>query len=166
VEEDISYEDAYNTIYVAKKVLDFCGLAGSAAQIQRLQKILLGGITLEKEQTLTELPPPDEVVMDFVGRHSELSALNQWLTSERSRRWALSGEGGKGKSAIAYTFARSVSRRSDHQLDAVLWMSAKRRRYVEGNTVLIDRPDFWDKSSAITTILGFFWRGVYRSKPG
>lgn len=156
VEEDISYEDAYNTIYVAKKVLDFCGLAGSASQIQRLQKILLGGITLEKEQTLTELPPPDEVVMDFVGRHNELSALNQWLASQRSRRWALSGEGGKGKSAIAYTFARSVSRRSDHQLDAVLWMSAKRRRYVEGKTVLIDRPDFWDKSSALTTILGFF----------
>lgn len=156
VTEDISYEDAYNTIYVAKKVLDFCGLAESAAQIQRSQKILLGGITFEEEQTLNDLPPPDEVVMDFIGRHSELSALNQWLMSQRSRRWALSGEGGKGKSAIAYTFARSVSRRNDHQLDGVFWMSAKRRRYVEGKTVLIDRPDFWDKSSAIATILGFF----------
>lgn len=156
VTEDISYEDAYNTIYVAKKVLDFCGLAKPAAQVQRLQKILIGGITFEEEQTLTDLPPPDEVVMDFVGRHAELSALNQWLISKRSRRWALSGEGGKGKSAIAFAFARSVSRRSDHHLDGVFWMSAKRRRFVEGKTVLVDRPDFWDKSSAIKTILGFF----------
>lgn len=156
VTEDISYEDAYNTIYVTKKILDFCGLAESAAQIQRSQKILVGGITFEEEQTLTDLPPPDEVVMDFVGRHSELTALNQWILSQRSRRWALSGEGGKGKSAIAYTFARSISRRNDHHLQGVFWMSAKRRRFVEGKTILIDRPDFWDKSSAIKTILGFF----------
>jgi tetratricopeptide (TPR) repeat protein len=156
VTEDISYDDAYNTIYVAKKVLDFCGLAESAAQIQRYQKILLGGLTFEKEQTLTDLPPRDEVVMDFVGRHSELSVLNQWLISQRSRRWALSGEGGKGKSAIAYAFASNVSKRNDHHLDGVFWMSAKRRRYVEGKTVLVDRPDFWDKCSAISAILGFF----------
>ena len=156
VTEDISYDDAYNTIYVAKKVLDFCGLAEAAAQIQRSQKILLGGLTFEKEQILTDLPPPDEVVMEFVGRHNELSVLNQWLMSQRSRRWALSGEGGKGKSAIAYAFASNVSKRKDHQLDGVFWMSAKRRRYVEGKTVLVDRPDFWDKCSAIAAILGFF----------
>ena len=156
VTEDISYDDAYNTIYVAKKILDFCGLPEAAAQIQRSQKILLGGLTFEKEQILTELPPPDEVVMEFVGRHSELSVLNQWLMSQRSRRWALSGEGGKGKSAIAYAFASNVSKRKDHQLDGVFWMSAKRRRYVEGKSVLVDRPDFWDKCSAIAAILGFF----------
>jgi len=156
VTEDISYEDSYNTIYIAKKILDFCALPEAAAKVQRLQKSLLGGFTFEDEQTLTDLPPPDEVVMDFVGRHSELSSLNDWLMSQRSRRWALSGEGGKGKSAIAFAFARSISRRNDHKLDGVFWMSAKRRRFVEGRSVLIDRPDFWDKHSAIKAILGFF----------
>jgi hypothetical protein len=35
-------------------------------------------------------------------------------------------------------------------------MSAKRRRFVEGTTVLVDRPDFYDKESAIKGILSFF----------
>jgi len=94
--------------------------------------------------------------MDFVGRHDELGALTEWLQTGATNRWALSGEGGKGKSAIAYVFARNVASSNDHGLDAVLWMSAKRRRFVEGKTILVDRPDFNDKDSAATAIITSF----------
>jgi tetratricopeptide (TPR) repeat protein len=158
--DDISYEDSWNVLYNARKILDFCSLPESSSQILRLQKTLLGGFSDEKEFILSDLPPPDEVVIDFVGRHSELATLNEWLSKHLSRRWALSGEGGKGKSAIAYAFAKSISGRDDHGLDGVFWMSAKRRRFVEGSTVLIDRPDFYNKETAIFAILRFF--GVER----
>ena len=158
--DDISYDDSWNVLYNARKILDFCSLPEASSQILRLQKTLLGGFSYDRESILSDLPPPDEVVIDFVGRHSELATLNEWLSKHLSRRWALSGEGGKGKSAIAYAFAKSISCRDDHGLDGVFWMSAKRRRFVEGSTVLIDRPDFYNKETAIFAILRFF--GVER----
>lgn len=156
ITDDISYDDSWNVLYNARKTLDFCSLPDASSQILRLQKTLLGGFSYDMESILSELPPPDEVVIDFVGRHSELSTLNEWLSNRTSRRWALSGEGGKGKSAIAYAFAKSVAGREDHGIDGVFWMSAKRRRFVEGSTVLIDRPNFYNKETAIFAILRFF----------
>jgi hypothetical protein len=41
-------------------------------------------------------------------------------------------------------------------LDAVLWISAKRRRFVEGQSIPVDRPDFHDKASAIHAIIQAF----------
>ena len=154
--DDISYDDSGHVLYTARKILDFCSLPEASSQILRLEKTLLGGLSYDNESILSDLPPPNEVVIDFVGRHSELATLNKWLSKNLSRRWALSGEGGKGKSAIAYAFARSISGRDDHGLDGVFWMSAKRRRFVEGSTVLIDRPDFYNKETAIFAILRFF----------
>ncbi|MCC7087251.1 MAG: hypothetical protein IT427_19790 [Pirellulales bacterium] len=156
VTDDINYDDSANVLYCARKVLDFCELPEASAQILRLQATLLGGITQDSQRILAVLPPPDEVVMDFVGRHRELALLSDWLSDKQARRWALSGEGGKGKSAIAYAFARSVASRDDHGLESIIWMSAKRRRFIEGQTVLVDRPDFFDKATAVCAILRAF----------
>ncbi len=156
VGDDIGFEDATQVLYSARKALDFCLLPDASTQILRLQSTLLGGYSSDEAKTYSKFPPDDEVVLGFVGRHRELSVLNEWLTTEKSKRWALSGEGGRGKSAIAYIFGKSVARRMDHGLEAVFWMSAKRRRFVEGAAVLIDRPDFFDKASAIENILRFF----------
>lgn len=156
VTDDIDFEDSTHVLFCARKVLDFCGLPEASAQVISLQSALLGGIAAEPDKILAVLPPADEVVMDFVGRHNELAKLNEWLDGKVSRRWALSGDGGKGKSSIAYAFARSVAARDNHNLDAVIWMSAKRRRFIEGETVLVDRPDFYDKQSASKTILNCF----------
>lgn len=156
VTDDISFADATMVLYNARKVLDICGKSEATAQILRLNATLLGGFTNAPEAVLTCLPPPDEVVMDFVGRHAELRDLRDWLYSGKSRRWALSGDGGKGKSAIAFAFAKSLAPTTDHNLDAILWISAKRRRFIEGATALVDRPDFTDKASALSAILRCF----------
>jgi tetratricopeptide (TPR) repeat protein len=155
VTEDINYEESAQVLYCARKILDFCALPEASAQILRLQSTLFGGFSSDPPKIFVALPPADEVVMDFVGRHGELAALYDWLKTT-TKRWALSGDGGKGKSAIAYTFGQSVGSRDDHGLDAVLWISAKRRRFVEGSIVLVDRPDFYDKASAIRAIISFF----------
>jgi tetratricopeptide (TPR) repeat protein len=150
---DFSFEDSANVLYCARKVLDFCELPEPADQILKSERRLHGGVRLIEDQVYTCLPPEDEVVHDFIGRHVELTALNRWFENPRAKRWALSGDGGKGKSAIAYSFARSLSARVDTGIDAVLWISGKRRRFVEGQTIVVDRPDFHDLDTAIRGII-------------
>jgi len=156
VSDDINYDESVQVLFCARKVLDFCSCPDASSEVLKLQGKLLGGYSGDREKTYTLLPPADEVVMDFVGRHGELKRLRDWLSNNVSQRWALSGEGGKGKSAIAYAFAKNISQTDDHGLDAVVWISAKRRRFVEGATVMVDRPDFHDKSTAILAILSAF----------
>ena len=152
ITDDIEFDDAYNTLFCARKALDFCELSAESEQVINAQTRLLGGINAEESLIVTVMPPDDEVVVDFVGRQSDLEALSKWFDSD-SKRFALSGEGGLGKSAIAYSFAKSVSRRKDHDMEAVIWLSAKQRRFIEGRTVQVGRPDFYDKNSAICKII-------------
>ena len=49
-----------------------------------------------------KMPPSDVLVQRFIGREAELLDLWTWLTDPDSRRWSLVGDGGKGKSALAY----------------------------------------------------------------
>ena len=99
------------------------------------------------------LPSRETVVVDFVGREQELAALRAWFDEPRSALWALAGDGGKGKSAIAYTFAREIQRRAPAPFQIVLWLSAKKRRFLEGTTTEIDSPDFHDLETALSQVL-------------
>lgn len=150
---DFNFEDSANVLYCARKVLDLCKLEEPASQILKLERKLLGGIYFLEDQVVTSLPHEDEIVTHFVGRHRELLELNRWFGNAHLKRWALSGEGGKGKSAIAYSFARSLSSRADTGLDAVLWISGKRRRFIEGQIIDVNSPDFHDLNTAIQSII-------------
>jgi hypothetical protein len=99
------------------------------------------------------LPPRESVVDDFVGRENELASLWRWMTDDSLSRWLLTGDGGKGKTAIAYKFASDVILAAPSGLAGVFWLSAKRRRFEEGQIVEIASPDFWDLDSALNKIL-------------
>lgn len=117
------------------------------------------------EPTVATLPPRDAIVVDFVGRREELGRLWQWIIDPESRRWLLTGDGGKGKSAIAYQFAAEVVRRPDLELAGVYWLSAKRRRFAEGQVVAISTPDFWDLESAVNRLLEQYGWSEHVPKP-
>lgn len=161
---DFGFEDAANVLYCARKVLDFCEVPEPAGQILKLERRLLGGIHLAEDQVYTCLPLEDEVVREFVGRQHELLELSRWFENRHAKRWALSGEGGRGKSAIAYSFARSLAYRADTGIDAVLWISGKRRRFIEGQTIYVDRPDFHDLDTAIDSIIEAYGESPESSK--
>lgn len=80
------------------------------------------------------LPSATEIVSDFVGREAEIRDLSIWLTADDARQLVIWGYGGSGKSALAFQFARSVRDGAPRPLQAVVWLSAKIREYVEGNT--------------------------------
>lgn len=101
----------------------------------------------------SNLPPREEVAVDFVGRSRELTELWIWFRDPLRRRWLLAGDGGKGKTAIAYEFATQVRENAPEGFHYVLWLSAKRRRYVEGSVHDILAPDFWDLPSLLDAIL-------------
>ena len=102
------------------------------------------------------LPPRESVMSTFIGRKAELADLYQWLHDPEVHKWALVGDGGKGKTAIAYEFASQVKRSNpSSRLRNVVWLSAKRRRLVE-HTLTDITPDFVDLAGALDFLLDQF----------
>jgi hypothetical protein len=113
--------------------------------------------TSSAEPLDNNLPPKEAIVAHFVGRQQQLASLEQWLIDPDSRKWALTGDGGKGKTAIAYRFAESVVlAAASNIVTNVIWMSAKRRRYVEGRAVPVAQPDFATLENALDFLLQYF----------
>ncbi|MDT0215522.1 AAA family ATPase [Rothia sp. ARF10] len=99
------------------------------------------------------LPSAETVVQEFVGRGNELAQLRAWLSHPRRNRWMLVGDGGKGKSAIAYAFATEVLETAPTSLCGAFWLSAKRRRYATDKVVDIPTPDFSTLDECLDRIL-------------
>jgi tetratricopeptide (TPR) repeat protein len=96
------------------------------------------------------IPPQDEIVGEFVGRDEQLRKLTAWLASDMPQLLVW-GYGGAGKSALAYEFAREAKEIAPADLNAVAWISAKSREYVEGRE-LPKRADFTDKVSLVVAV--------------
>lgn len=100
------------------------------------------------------VPAADTIVVSFIGREEQLKELRTWLGS-REQRWILEGDGGKGKTAIAYAFACEVREMAPEPFTFVIWMSAKRRRFEEGTVASVGAPDFFDLRSGLDWILRY-----------
>jgi hypothetical protein len=161
-EVDFDEDDSRHMLRCARKTLDFLQLPKAAREILELQKELEA--SAPARVLVAYLPPADEVVLDFVGRERELRRLQDWLDEPYVARWALAGDGGKGKSAIAYAFARQVAMSGHPNVEAVVWLSAKLRRFVAGATMVVDRPDFSDLDSALDAILRAYGSHVPNEK--
>ena len=152
-EADFSYEDAFVLLDCARRALLRLDLKSDAARVHDLMAQLSGRPLAQDDPLEASLPPQEAIVVDFIGRDAELRALWDWLSNPLARRWALSGAGGKGKTAIAYQFALDVRQKAPEPLQAVLWLSAKKRRFDDGHVKPIPTPDFSDLESALTQVL-------------
>jgi tetratricopeptide (TPR) repeat protein len=155
-EMDIPKEDAYRLLDCARRVLMQIGCNDAANSIKELMtELMLGSYPLkeDKEPLEDKLPPRESIVVGFVGRAKELDELRQWFSDPVARRWALAGDGGKGKTALAYQFAFDVKVSGPAPFVLVLWLSAKKRKFFEGEIVPVDRSDFSDLDSALNALL-------------
>ena len=117
-DEDLDPYDALRAVDNALRVtriLEMSEAIGSLETHRHTLSSFAAEFTLpEAADTVDEgLPPRDTVVVDFVGRKHELGHLREWLVDPHARRWLLTGDGGKGKSAIAYQLATEVAHRGD-----------------------------------------------------
>ncbi len=157
-EADLCYEDSFVLLDCARRVLTQLGHTEAAAGIQALTGQLAGrpgGADEGDGRAPLEdrLPAREGIVVRFVGRSSELSELQRWFDDPLSRRWAVIGAGGLGKSALAYAFAEEIRRSAPQPFQVVIWMSAKARRFEDGHVVPITDPDFCDLDSALRRLL-------------
>ena len=162
VEQEISLEDARATIDSARRVV---GAVGGIA-VERLSELYEFVGAPANEPLECDLPPSEMIGSFFVGRQSQLADLSNWLAKPDARRWVLAGAGGRGKTAIAYEFARRVRDIAPRHLTFVLWLSAKKSRYVEGEVAEVPYADFSDLPSALSRILAAFgWAGDTPADP-
>jgi hypothetical protein len=157
---DLDAFDALRVVDNAVRVLRQTGLSAEALDIAPERSELAaragessGSLASDASLAPNTLPSRDEIVVDFIGRRAELGRLWEWLVDPQGRRWLLTGEGGKGKSSIAYQFACEVSARRDTELAGVYWLGAKRLKFFEGKAIPTSGPDFWDLESAVNRLL-------------
>ncbi|MFQ6170963.1 NB-ARC domain-containing protein [Oryzobacter sp. R7] len=159
---DLSVYDALTLADACIRIVKFLQLQAAVAGIQIIQRELLrraaevdpGDLTIDS--MLQTLPSREAMYDRFVGRTDELEALWAWFADDQARRWVLVGDGGKGKSSIAYQFATSVSIANPQGTAAVLWLSAKKRRFEQSEIQAIMRPDFEGLETALDRLLRDF----------
>lgn len=82
------------------------------------------------QRIIHNLPDKNLICPDFVGRVEIVAALWAWLADEFEYVKVLAGEGGRGKTSIAYEFAKQVITASDPDFEAVVWLTAKQKQFV------------------------------------
>ncbi|AMD01603.1 Divergent AAA domain protein [Halomonas chromatireducens] len=80
-------------------------------------------------QVTHNLPDKNLICATFVGRDSLLSRLWEWLSDDLEYTKILSGDGGKGKTSIAYQFCRTFIQSSPSGYERVVWLSAKEKQF-------------------------------------
>ena len=152
VEEEISFEEAFGILTDVKQVLAALGFDQEAQVVTRLMSELKGIDDHSAENLVLSLPTQDSIYIEFIGRGKVLSSLDEWFSSQTNKRALLAGDGGKGKSAVAYRYAQ-VRAATSERYKLIAWLSAKRRRFEDGKTIPIDAADFHDLDSAINKLL-------------
>lgn len=108
------------------------------------------------------LPPSHATIQEFVGRFQTIEQIVDWITASRDPRLFLWGQGGSGKSTIAYEAAvlmsesgRTVKNKSGNSIDRVLYISGK-AKYLDPHSGRIRDTatrDFKDGLDIFMTIL-------------
>lgn len=97
--------------------------------------------SLELNQDIQELQEPlgnnlpDRTLIcaRFIGRSASISELWSWVADDFSRVRLIAGEGGLGKTSLAYRFCEEIVTRNVKPFDLVLWLTAKKRQFIASN---------------------------------
>ncbi len=95
------------------------------------------------------LPDRQLICSRFIGRDNVLSKLWEWLSDEYEHVKILAGDGGKGKTSIAYEFCKSVKESPPSEFERILWLSAKEKQFsaLEDDFITLQIPHFEDTAS-------------------
>lgn len=155
-EESLAVRDALRYIDSAARILGVLRVP-EANQLREQWNGLVADLSTTSAippSIIDTLPSREQITTDFIGREDHLTDLWRWLGEDTRHIWALVGDGGKGKTTIAYEFAsqaRAVLQQFN--LQGVLWLSAKKKRFVEGATVPVGSADFSDLNTALDWVL-------------
>lgn len=114
----------------------------------------LGLGTLSTDPLDNNLPDRVVVCAKFVGRASDLGDLWKWLADDFSRVRLIAGEGGLGKTSVAYKFSEEVARRRIKPFEKVVWLTAKKKQFIASRDDyrVANHVDYSDASSLFRAI--------------
>lgn len=100
------------------------------------------------------LPDRNFVCSRFVGRKTDIGELWTWLADDFSRVRLIAGEGGLGKTSLAYRFSEEVASRGVRPFEKVVWLTAKERQFIAADDTYRDAlyTDFHDAESLYRAI--------------
>lgn len=86
------------------------------------------------------LPDRTFICPRFVGRVEDLGDLWAWLRDDFSRVRLIAGEGGLGKTSLAYRFAEDVASRKVEPFEQVVWLTAKKLQFFPSQDKYTNTP--------------------------
>lgn len=100
------------------------------------------------------LPDRTFICSRFVGRKTDIGELWTWLADDFSRVRLIAGEGGLGKTSLAYRFAEEVASRAVKPFEKVVWLTAKERQFIAADDAHREtgHTDFHDAESLFAAI--------------
>lgn len=100
------------------------------------------------------LPDKKIICADFFGRKNVLSLLWEWLSDPFDYTKILAGDGGKGKTSIAYRFCQEFLESPPYGFERILWISAKEKQFsgIENKFFGLRPIDFHDFHSFLMTL--------------
>ncbi|QBP77447.1 hypothetical protein E2K99_21740 [Herbaspirillum huttiense] len=116
-------------------------------------------ITDNKDPIENTLPDRSLICPRFVGRKDDIGDLWAWLSDDFSRVRLIAGEGGLGKTSLAYRFSEELSARRTKPFVKIVWLTAKKKQFVAARdeyreASYVDFDDAISLFSAIGKALG------------
>ena len=117
-----------------------------------------GGLLRKNAALINNLPDRAFICARFVGRKGEIDQLWAWFSDDFSHVRVLAGEGGLGKTSIAYRFAEEICAEVDSGLERVLWLTAKRHQFsgLSNNAIDVPETHYETYSGLLNTLCGEF----------
>ncbi len=91
----------------------------------RSLEISINNFLFKQEPLDNNLPDRAVICSNFVGRGDDIGNLWKWLSDDFSRVRLIAGEGGLGKTSLAYHFSEEVASRRVKPFSKVVWLTAK-----------------------------------------
>lgn len=136
---------------LAKEAEDFDFLFS----VRRPPSLSLSTDDIAGEEALDHnLPDRTFICSRFVGRRTDIGDLWNWLADDFSRVRLIAGEGGLGKTSLAYRFAEEIVTRGVKPFEKVIWLTAKKRQFIASENLHrgTGRTDFHDAESLFRAI--------------
>jgi hypothetical protein len=136
---------------IAQKPEDYDFLFSS----RRPPSIDLPSVDFSQDEPLEHnLPDRTFVCSRFIGRREDLGDLWAWLADDFSRVRLIAGEGGLGKTSLAYKFGEEMASRRVKPFEKIVWLTAKKRQFIPSEDTHRDnvRTDFFDANSLFISI--------------
>jgi tetratricopeptide (TPR) repeat protein len=136
---------------VAKEAEDFDFLFSA----RRPPSLSLSTEDLINEEALDHnLPDRTFICSRFVGRRTDIGELWTWLADDFSRVRLIAGEGGLGKTSLAYRFSEEIASRGVKPFEKVVWLTAKEQQFIASEDAhrKTGHTDFHDADSLFRAI--------------